>query len=300
MRRRFFLMYNSGAGAARGESVARLERALIAGGGSVLRGTAATVETARAEAAAAAQSGDFDAIIAAGGDGTVRQAAIAALGTSCCVGAMMIGTGNVLAHELGLPRHPEAIAAMLRDGPAIPLELGRANGAPFLLMAGAGLDGRIIKRLHQPLKRWTGKAAFGPAGLAALAEPLDRISVEIDGLTHQCAWAIVTNAAHYGSSFRLTSSVSLKTSGLAAVLFRARNRRDLAAQMAALAMGRVDDRAAWDTDWVSIHPCTHVRLWADPATAVQVDGDAFGTTPVDISNDGGRISMIVPVDHETR
>ncbi len=294
MRRHFFLMYNPAAGTARGVVVDKVERDLVAGGGSVVRATAMTVEAAAVEARAAAQSGDFDALIAAGGDGTVRQAAIATLGTPCAVGAIMIGTGNVLAHELGLPRQAHVIATMLREGPSIPIELGRANGTPFLLMAGAGLDGRIIARLHQPLKRWIGKAAFAPATLAALAGPLDQIAVEIDGQAHTCTWAIVTNASYYGSTFRLTSAVSLRTPTMAVLLFRARSRVELATQVVALALGRLDARSALDPDWVSIHPCTRVRIEADPPTVVQIDGDLFGMTPVEITRNGGQIAMIVP------
>lgn len=287
-------MYNPAAGAARGSVVEQVERALLAGGGSVARATATTVAAAAVEALSAARSGAFDALVAAGGDGTVRQAAIATLGTPCAVGAIMIGTGNVLAHELGLPRQPQAIAAMLREGPAIPIELGRANGTPFLLMAGAGLDGRIIARLHQPLKRWIGKAAFAPATLAALAGPLDQIAVQIDGRVRVCTWAIVTNAGRYGSTFRLTSAVSLRTPGMAALLFKARSRAELAAQVIALAFGRLDARAALDPEWVAIYPCTQVRIEAEPPTALQIDGDLFGMTPVDITRDGGQIAMIVP------
>jgi diacylglycerol kinase (ATP) len=294
MRRRFFLTYNRDAGASRGDVVARVEQDLVAGGGTVVRCVAATAEAASAEAAAAARSGSFDALIAAGGDGTIRLAAMAVRGTACPVGAIMIGTGNVLAHELGLPRHSDTIAAMLRHGPTVPVELGLANGTPFLLMAGAGLDGRIIERLHIPLKRLIGKAAFGPAALTALAAPLDRIEVEIDGKRNICTWVVVTNASHYGSTFRLTSRVSLREPGLAALLFRARNRRDLAAQLVQLALGRLDARAVLDPDWVSIYPCSHVRIAADPAVPTQIDGDRFGSTPLDVTRGGGQISIIVP------
>jgi diacylglycerol kinase (ATP) len=296
MRRRYFLIYNPAAGKSRHTVVAQVEHALAAGGGEVVRCRATTSEAVGAEAAAAAQSGNFDALVAAGGDGTIRQAAVAVRDTGCPLGAIMIGTGNVLAHELGLPREPSAIAAMLQDGPAIPVELGLANGKPFLLMAGAGLDGRIIERLHLPLKRWIGKAAFGPAALSALSSPLDTITATIDGRAHRCTWAIVSNASHYGSTFRLTSRTSLTSPGLAAVLFRARNRRDVAAHLAQLAMSRLDVRADLDPDWVSIHPCTHAHITADPSVPVQVDGDCFGATPLEVFQGGGYVSIIVPAN----
>jgi diacylglycerol kinase (ATP) len=293
MRRRFFLIYNPAAGTARGAFVADVERRLLAAGASVQRGCAATAEAACAEATAAARSGAFDAIVSAGGDGTVRQAAIATLGTECAVGAIMIGTGNVLAHELDLPRTAPEIAQMLLDGPTVPVELSRANGSPFLLMAGVGFDGRIIGHLNQSLKQRFAKAAYVPAALRALSAPLDVLNVEIDGTPHACTWAVVTSAERYGGHFRLTSAVSLREPGLAVLLFRARRRSDLVAHCIALARGRLDLRAALDADWVSIIPCRQVVVTSAREVPVQIDGDEFGVTPLTVTHDGGSVQMIV-------
>lgn len=294
MRRRFFLMFNPAAGTARAGVVAEVERLLRAGGAIVVRAAAQGAATARAEATVAAHSGGFDAIVAAGGDGTIRQAAVAVVGTSCPAGAIMIGTGNVVAHELNLPRTPRAIASMLLNGPTIPVSLGRANDATFLLMAGAGLDGRIIARLNQSWKQKLGKAAFAAPALSALAAPLDHLHVTVDGVGHDCTWVIVTSAARYGGHFRLTSTVSLRTPGLSAILFHARTRAERLAQAIALARGDLDRRAALNPDWVTILPCRHVRIDADQPVPLQIDGDADGTTPIDISDDGGTIALIVP------
>jgi diacylglycerol kinase family enzyme len=294
MRRRFFLMYNPAAGTARVGVVAEVERLLVAAGATVTRATAASPEAACAEARAAARSGAYDAIVAAGGDGTIRQAATAVLGTDCPAGAIMIGTGNVLAHELSLPRSASAMAAMLRDGPAIPVAMARANGAPFLLMAGAGLDGRIIAGLDQATKQRLGKVAFTAPTLKALRAPLDRLTVTVDGMPHACCWAIVTSAERYGGAFRLTSQVSLRTPGLAAILFHSRSRTERLAHAIALARGCLDLLAKRQPEQITILPCRHVHIDAASPVPIQIDGDAAGCTPLDISADGGQVALIVP------
>lgn len=293
MRRRFFLIYNPAAGRDRRLFLDTVVGHLEAAGAVITCCSGNSAELARRETADAARSGQFDAIVAAGGDGTVRQAAIAVLGTACPLGAVMIGTGNVLANELGLPRAPASIANMLINGPTIDIGLAEANGEPFLLMAGAGFDGRIIGRLNQILKQRFARAAFGPATLSALRRPLDRLHVDLDGASHTCAWAIVTSASRYGGNFRLTARTSMRERGLVAVLFHARSRAELVAQTVALARGTLDARAETDPTWVSMHVCRHARITADQPVPVQIDGDAFGDTPLDVREGAGRIALIV-------
>ena len=294
MRRRFFLIYNPAAGRDRRLFLETVVRHMETAGATIVRCQGTSADAARAEASAAARSGQFDAVVAAGGDGTIRQAAIAVRETACPLGALMIGTGNVLAHELDLPRTPAEIAAMLMRGPAIELELGVANGEPFLLMVGAGFDGRVIGHLNQSLKQRFARAAFGPATFSALRAPLDRLHVDVDGTTHACAWIIVTNAARYGGSFQLTQRTSLRERGLVAILFHARTRAELVAQAVALSRGQLDQRAVRDPGWVTMQACTRARITAAHGVPVQIDGDSFGTTPLDIGVGGGQVHLIVP------
>ena len=55
-------------------------------------------------AADAALSARFDAVVAAGGDGTVHDVATGLLGTPVPLGIIPMGTANVFAREIGLAR----------------------------------------------------------------------------------------------------------------------------------------------------------------------------------------------------
>jgi diacylglycerol kinase family enzyme len=293
-RRRFFICFNAIAGRPQRNSLESVIDFLTSAGSIVTQARATTADAARAEATEAAQSGTYDAIVAAGGDGTIRQAAIAVAGTSVPLGIIPSGTGNVLAHEIALRRTPAAIAHTLLHGPTIEVELAVANGEPFLLMAGVGFDGRMVRGLNHRIKNWIGKAAYLPPGLSAFKAPLDRLEVVVDGRSHHATWAVIANARHFAGAFVLAPRTRIDEPGLQAVLFHARSRAQFLRQLIALSLGRLESRCSGPGSDVDMIPCSHVRVASSPATPVQIDGDDFGVTPLDIGRSGQRIAVIVP------
>lgn len=290
MRRRFFLIENTIAGSGRRGLVTRVADLLGSSGASVERCCGASAEEAESHAVAAAREGRFDALVAAGGDGTIRHAARAVAGTDIPLGIIPLGTANVLAHEVGLARTAQGIAHMLQMGPAETINAPLANGELFLLMAGAGFDGRVIEALSHSIKGRIGKLAYTGPVLRALAGPPDVLDVRIDGEPQRASWVVVANARHYGGRFVIASSTSVREPGLRAVLFKATGRAELASSLLALAMGRLDT-----CRHVSVQACSRVEVRSEVPVPVQVDGDAFGTTPLVVEAAGGpRVSLILP------
>lgn len=293
MRRRFFLIANTGAGLAGSTLVADVVRAL----GDV--DCLATIErpsdlaAARVAAHEAAVSGRFDAIVAAGGDGTIRHVASALLGSDTPLGIIPVGTGNVLAHEIGLAPTPAAILAMLRGGAVANVVCAHANGQPFLLWVGAGFDARVVGSLDQRLKSRIGKVAYAGPLLGALVRPIDRLTLTVDGHRHEASWVIVANARHYGGRFVLAPRARLTERGLEAILFKARNRSELLGQLMSLVLGRLHARAEHGGD-VQMLPCSRVTIAAHHPVPTQIDGDMLGQTPLEVEAGGAEIQLLVP------
>lgn len=296
MRHSFFIIANPGAGLSASPLVDQVTAALRQAGASVTCARPGNVEGARNLAHEAAAGGRHDAIVAAGGDGTIRQVAAALLGGNAPpLGIVPMGTGNVLAHEIGLALNAGAIARMLLHGPSTSVMCARANSEPFLLMAGAGFDGRVIASLDHRFKSYVGKAAYAGPILGALVRPVDVLTVTLDGSRHEASWAVISNARHYGGRFVLAPHTGVQERGLQAVLFKARNRAVLMGQVLSLVMGRLDQRAAIRGD-VEMLPCTSATITAHHPVPTQVDGDPFGSTPLQIESGSAAVRLIVPAE----
>jgi diacylglycerol kinase family enzyme len=95
-----------------------------------------------------------------GGDGMVQRGIDVLAGTGVPLAIVPAGTANLFATSLGLPQDvPEAVAIGL-SGRERRLDVGKLNGERFGVMAGAGLDARIIQDADGGLKDRFGRMAY--------------------------------------------------------------------------------------------------------------------------------------------
>lgn len=108
-------------------------------------------------------------VIAAGGDGTVRAVAEALRDSGVSLALLPSGTGNLLARNLELPLNLEQAVEIAFTGDDRHIDLGmveivRADGDSeehaFLVMAGLGLDAKMIKNTNSALKKAVGWLAY--------------------------------------------------------------------------------------------------------------------------------------------
>jgi diacylglycerol kinase family enzyme len=127
-----------------------------------------------------AVAGGAEAVAVLGGDGTVNEVVNGLRGTTAALGLLGGGRVNVVARGLGLPADPERAAARLLEllaaGTRRPLTLGIAGERGFVLNAGLGLGGAIVREVErrQRAKQLYGDRAYVAAGLKALLVDFDR------------------------------------------------------------------------------------------------------------------------------
>lgn len=120
-------------------------------------------------------------VVAGGGDGTLRDVAEAlaqAEGDASLV-LLPLGTANDFARAAGVPLEP-ALALVLLERPARPIDLGEVGGQVFLNMATGGFGSQVTANTSEDLKKVLGAAAYLFTGLSRFSE-LRAASVELQG-----------------------------------------------------------------------------------------------------------------------
>jgi diacylglycerol kinase family enzyme len=133
-----------------------------------------------------------DVVMAAGGDGTVRAVAEALRGTGVPISLLPQGTGNLLARNLDLTVTDldESLSHAFGDGERTidvgMIEVTREDGSKdehaFLVMAGLGLDAKMMANTNPKLKKAVGWLAYVDGGIRSLPEikPI-KLTYTLDG-----------------------------------------------------------------------------------------------------------------------
>ncbi|CAM3128365.1 lipid kinase YegS [Methylobacterium mesophilicum] len=148
---RIALVINGASGAvASGTTPEAIREKLVAAGieplGEADRGAPLSLRIA-----AAASEPDIDALVVAGGDGTIACAAAALVGKTTPLGILPLGTLNLLARDLGVPLDIDAAVAALVSGTRRRIDVGEVNGRTFLINSALGLPARVTR--HRELHR---------------------------------------------------------------------------------------------------------------------------------------------------
>lgn len=226
-----------------------------------------------------------------GGDGTLNEV-INGVGLDGPVVAILpAGTGNVFAKEVAIPWNIEQAARLMVEAPVRRVDLGRANGRLFLLMCGIGLDGAVTASVPDNLKRRLGSTAYVLIGLRELLrfQPIKGL-FELDGerIEREFYFGIVGNSRSYGGAVNITRRAFVDDGLLDVCLFGGNSLPRLARHALRIAL----------QTHTSAHDILYrrVRTFTMPAPNIplQLDGEAFGRSPLSIEAVPAGIQMVIP------
>lgn len=258
-------------------------------------------------ARAAAYEG-LDAVVVAGGDGTVNEVVNGLVGTETALAVLPGGTGNVMAAQLGLigvptplhrPDHPGS-AEKLTQGQSVRIDTGIAQprGLPerrFVLWAGVGLDAAVTHELEgsaRELKRRFGAVAYGAVALrAALEAEGTEAVVSADGrrVRGPLLMAVISNVRLYAGALELTPAAILDDGLLDIALVPGRGPGAGVRHLGEMLVRRLEGR-----DDPGASRARRVRVVAETGLPVHVDAEPYGHTPVRIAVVPGSLKLIVP------
>jgi diacylglycerol kinase family enzyme len=251
---------------------------------------------ATALAADACRQGGCDVVFGMGGDGTLREIAVALVGTGVALALLPGGTTNVLARALDVPAHPLRAAALYRSAEGIPLDLrdldvGVAAGIPFLMMVTVGVDSEILRRASQSAKRRFGRLAVAAQAFAALkAYGSPSYTLVAGDRRARGTFLAASNIRYYAGPFEITPRADPLDGQLDFAVFSGAGRLATLELALDVLTGTHLSRADLET-WKG----SAARIEGDGDAWVQIDGDPIRLPlPVEIGLLPERLKILLP------
>lgn len=286
-RRRLLIVFNPAAGSRKTSRLKSVVRALEASDAVVtLKETTGPGDASRI--ASECSSSDWDAIVAAGGDGTLNEVINGRRDDGPPVGLIPMGTANLAALEMGIGMAPESVARMIVLGPEHPAYVGRVNDRRFLLMTGVGFDAKIVQSVSKRVKRLLGKGAYVLEIMGQLWRyGFPRFDVEIDGVKTQAASLIVANGHYYAGPYVCAAAASFDQPGLFACVFEKSGSFNVLRYGLNLVCGRLESGNGYQ-----VLAASRIVIDGPRDEPVQIDGDLGGRMPLVIEAETATIPII--------
>lgn len=235
-------------------------------------------------------------MLAAGGDGTINEVINGIAGSDTVFGPLPAGTANVLANEVGLPNRPDLAAKFLLDAVPTRIALGALdipgrNRRHFALMAGIGLDARIVRELDLKLKAKIGKLAYWQAGFRQLGRTLERFQAEVDSRSFEASFILVTRVRNYGGDFEIARRIRITDPDFEVVIFERHAWFDYLRAVGGILTNRLDR-----TKGVTVCRASSLKLSLIPGQPVfmQADGEELGPIPASITVVPDALTLLLP------
>lgn len=244
------------------------------------------------------ESGGLRAVVAAGGDGTIRLVA-ENIPPAAPIAIFPLGTENLLARYFQLSARPAEAAKLIAEGTAVRIDAGLANGRLFSLVAGCGFDAHVVRQVHQGRKgnihHWSYvkpilaslrtydypplRVRYAPAG----APPGGELSEELTA-----RWVFVVNLPRYAGGLNFAPGASAVDGLLDVCTFKNGSLWSGLCYLAGVCLGRHEKMA----DFVRVQT-RHLRVSSDSPAPYQLDGDAGGELPLEATIAPGRMTIVI-------
>ena len=236
----------------------------------------------------------LDFVVAAGGDGTVAAAIDGLVGSRTPLGIVPLGTGNLVARELGIPREIGDAVALIAGAPKPRrIDALRINGRSFVLNASVGISAAIMDGTTREDKHLFGPMAYIGTGIRRVPgfKP-QRMDVMIDGV-NRTVTAIDVAVLNCGILTRTIypkgADVRLDDGHLDVLILRVRGLLDYPRYFLDLLLRRPATPLA---RYFRAERKVVIRTLAPQA--VQADGDIIGNTRVEIDVLPAAVTVLVP------
>jgi len=208
------------------------------------------------------------------------------------VAVLPLGNENLVARYCGITRSGRQVADMIATGCLHRVDLARANGRLFALMASAGLDAEVVHRVHRRRRGHINHLTYALPLVQALQKypfPVMDIEIEETGERLRGAMAFVFNLPRYALNLPLAARARPDDGLLDLCVFERPGLWNLARYVLAIFRGRHERLPDYQHRRVR-----RVRLSQTQPTPLQTDGDPAGCLPAVIEVVPAAMTLVIP------
>jgi diacylglycerol kinase family enzyme len=251
------------------------------------------------EAARLLAAGRLRAVVAAGGDGTIRLLAERTTPETPLF-ILPLGTENLLARYLELTPDPRQSARIVANGLTVRHDAGLAGDRIFTLMAGCGFDADVVRRLHDRRQGHIHHLSYAKPILDAIRKydypelrvyyaPADAADANAD-LTQEISarWAFVVNLPRYAGGLSFAPGASGSDGLLDVCTFKEGSLWYGLVYLSGVLLGQHETMQ--DFERVQTR---RLRIESAGLAPFQLDGDPGGQLPVEIRVLPARLTLLV-------
>ncbi|QDT32667.1 diacylglycerol/lipid kinase family protein [Thalassoglobus polymorphus] len=233
-------------------------------------------------------------IVAAGGDGTLLDVMNRHPGIPVAI--LPLGTENLCAKYLGMPRDGKVVARVVADGRTVRFDVGRLASQRFMVMASVGFDASVIHSVHAVRKghisRWTYLKPIAEC-LSTYDYPEIRVFIDDSPTPTIGRMVVIANLPSYALGLKVASNARADD-GVLDVRVMQRGSILHMFRYLGLIYYRWHERAK---DVVQLRG-KRIRIESDEPIPIQIDGDPAGYTPTEINVETNVGELFVPRDHK--
>lgn len=229
-------------------------------------------------------------IVAAGGDGTLLD--LMNRHPQIPIAILPLGTENLCAKYLSIPREGKFVARMIADGKTMCFDTGRIGSQRFMVMASAGFDAAVIHAVHEKrrghVSRWTYLKPIAHC-LASFRYPELRVYVDDNPQPVTGRLVVIANLPSYALGLKVAGNARADDGHLDARVMQYGSILHMFRYL-----GLIYYR--WHDHVKDIVPLRgrRFRIESDEPVPMQIDGDPAGFTPAEISVDPNVGELFVP------
>lgn len=234
---------------------------------------------------------NVDAIVCAGGDGTINEVVNGMVDSKIPLAIIPFGTGNDLCRSLNIPPDPLETVINLAKGRMTSIDLGKVNNHYFANIASVGIDAEIASWVNN--NRWAKSPIIYDLGMVykLILNKNYHLNIKIDDkeITKDCTLVAVANGNYYGKGQKIAPKAKINDGFFDIVIISSMSRLEIIKNVSLLKEGKHIDNPK-----VSIYKAKNIIIESENIISGQYDGEELKTNKYNFMMTDKSLNIFVP------